>query len=275
MYAVSDPYRLPTIWFFVGLFVLCVIVFGGKQGIRWLLSLALIFFFIAYLLLPGILHGFSPVLLSIGVSALIIVLGSYVTHGFNRVTSSAVVGMIMTIFVTGLLAFAAIHFGKLTGFSNEESVYLNFNTRGTIEGFAGLLLGGILIGPFSGVLYDAAAIGQAVAVDELRNVGPHLSRAAIFKRALRIGREHIGALVNTLAIAYVGVSLPLLLLFYQSGADPLLTINQELFATEIIRAMIGSIGLVLAVPLTTLIAVSILVKKSKGKSAGKQSVQPS
>ena len=195
-----------------------------------------------------------------------IILGSYITHGFNKVTTSAVIGMVVTILFTGLLALISIHGAKLSGFSNEEAVYLNMNTNGSID-FAGLLLGGIIIG-LLGVLYDAA-IGQAVAVDELHQVGPHLSRTVIFRRALRIGREHIGALVNILAIAYVGASLPLPLLFYQSGADFSLTINSEIFATEIVRAMVGSIGLILAVPITTLIAVVILIRKTEPLSREK------
>lgn len=257
-YSVSDPYRLPVLYFFIGLFVLCVVIFGGKQGIRGLVALGLSFIFILYLLLPGVIHGLSPVLVSMGVSSLIIILGSYITHGFNKVTTSAVIGMILTIIITGALAFAAIHFGRLTGFSSEETIYLNFNTGGTID-FAGLLLGSIMIG-LLGVLYDAA-IGQAVSVDELNQVGPHLERKEIFKRTLRIGREHVGALVNTLAIAYVGASMPLLLLFYNSSATIAHSINMELFATEILRTMVGSIGLVLAVPITTLVAVRVLVKR--------------
>lgn len=258
-YYVSDAYRLPWIYGLIGLFILCVLVIGGMPGVRGLVALALSFLVIAYLLFPGILHGFSPIILSIVLASLIIILGSYITHGFNKVTTSAVIGMVATIIITGMLAAASIHGAKLTGFSSEESVYLNMDTNGSID-FAGLLLGGIIIG-LLGVLYDAA-IGQAVAVDELHHVGPHLPRTAIFRRALRIGREHIGALVNILAIAYVGASLPLLLLFYQSGADFSLTMNSELFATEIIRALVGSIGLILAVPVTTAIAVFLLVKKN-------------
>jgi len=260
MYAVADAYRLPWLYGLVGLFILCVLIFGGKQGFRGLIALALSFLAIAYLLFPGILHGFSPVLMSLGIASVMVILGSYITHGFNKVTTSAVIGMVATIIVTGLLAYISIHGAKLTGFASEESVYLNMDTGGSIN-FAGLLLGGIIIG-LLGVLYDAA-IGQAVAVDELHHVGPHLPRTVIFKRALRIGREHIGALVNILAIAYVGASLPLLLLFYQSSADFSLTINREIFATEIVRTMVGSIGLILAVPLTTLIAVFLLMKKKE------------
>ncbi len=257
-YAVSEPDRLPALYFFLGLFLLVVIFFGGKQGIRGLLALIMSIGFILMVMLPGILHGYSPLLVAIGTATLIIILGSYITHGVNRTTSAAVVGMIATIALTGILAALAVKFTRLSGFANEEAVYLNFNTQGTID-FAGLLLGGMVIG-LLGVLYDAA-IGQAVAVEELADAGQHLSQKVIFKKALRIGREHIGALVNTLAIAYVGASLPLLLL-YSTGNAPLhISMNREIFATEIIRAIVGSIGLILAVPITTLIATSMLVKK--------------
>ncbi len=259
MYAVSEPYRLPAIYGFIALLVLCVLVFGGWQGLRGLIALVASFLFIFYLLFPGILHGYSPILVSVGVASLIIVLGSYITHGFNKTTTSAVIGMIVTILFTGGLAYYAVDVTRLSGFASEESVYLNFDTNGTID-FVGLLLGSILIG-LLGVLYDAA-ISQAIAVEELHRIGPHLPRSFIFKRALRIGREHIGALVNTLAIAYVGASLPLLLLFYSTTDSSFsLNLNRELFATEVIRTMIGSIGLVLAVPITSLVTVMMLMKK--------------
>jgi len=263
-YTVSDPNRLPALLFFVALFVAVVFIFGGWQGIRGLLSLLGSFLVIMYVLLPGILKGIPPLLLSIGVSSIIIVVGSYITHGFNKTTSSAVIGMIITVVFTGIMAYLSVIFTYLTGFESEEATYLNFSTDGNLD-FVGLLLGGIMIG-LLGVLYDVA-IGQAVSVEELHSVGPHLSKKTIYKRALRIGREHIGALVNTLAIAYVGASLPLLLFFYSSSASALLTINREMFAVEIIRTMIGSIGLVLAVPITTLVAVFILVKEKPGASA--------
>ena len=255
-YAVSDPYRLGALFWLVVLFVVVVAVIGGWQGIRGLGSLVISLVFIFYVLFPGILHGYSPMLISIGVSSLIIILGSYITHGFNKTTSAAVFGMVAAIGVTGALALVVVHLTQLSGLGTEEAVYLNFNTHGTID-FVGLLLGGMLIG-LLGVLYDAA-ISQAISVEELHHVGPHLSRRFIFTRAMRIGREHIGALVNTLAIAYVGVSLPLLLFIYTASDAPLLTVNRELFATEIVRTMIGSIGLVLAVPLTTAVAVLMLV----------------
>ncbi len=255
-YSVSDPYRLPVIYFFLALFVAVVFMFGGMPGVRGLLSLIFSLLVITYVLLPGILYGYSPVVLSTVISAVIIIAGSYMTHGFNKTTTAAVVGMLVTIVVTGALAYCAVTYGRLSGFETEESVYLNFNTGGAIN-FSGLLLGGIMIGVL-GILYDAA-IGQAVAVEELQKAGPHLDRPAIYQRALRIGREHIGALVDTLAIAYVGVSLPLLLLFYMSGSDFMLTINREIFATEILRAMVGGIGLILSIPISTFFSTRLLV----------------
>lgn len=258
-YSFVDAYRLPALLFFALLFIALVLLIGGLQGLRGLLSLIGSFVLILFVLLPGILQGYSPVLVSVAVSSLIIVVGSYITHGFNKTTSSAVAGMILTVIVTGALAFWAVGMTKLTGLSTDEAFYVSLNSKGTID-IVGILLGGIMIGVL-GVLYDVA-IGQAISVEELHKIAPHIPRRTIFARALRIGREHIGALVNTLAIAYVGASLPLLLLFIGNG-NLLLTLNREIFATEIIRILIGSIGLVLAVPVTTLLSVLILMREAK------------
>jgi len=262
LYTVSEPYRLPALLFFGVLFVAAVVLFGGLQGVRGLASLMGSLILIIYVLFPAVLAGYSPVLVAMGVASLIIILGSYVTHGFNRTTTAAVLGMVATIAFTGALAYAAVYFTHLTGFEGDEAVYLNFDTRGAID-FAGLLLGGILIG-LLGVLYDAA-IGQAIAVEELSAAAPTMPRTTVYQRVIRMGREHIGALVNTLAIAYVGASLPLLLLFYTSSTDILTILNREIFATEIIRTLVGSIGLVLAVPITTFVSVAMLVGHSGGR----------
>ena len=258
-YSVVERDRTPALLGLLVLFIAIVVLFGGKQGIRGLLALLASFVFIGVFLLPGILAGYSPVAISIGVASLIVLIGSYVTHGFTRTTTAAVCGMIVTILMTGALAYFAIYMTGLQGWGSDEVTYLNLNARGSID-LAGLLLGGILIG-LLGVLYDAA-IGQAVSVEELASAGKHLTRREIYLRALRIGREHVGALVNTLAIAYAGAALPLLLLFYQVGDLNFgLTINREIFATEIVRILVGSIGLVLAVPITTAVAVRMLVTR--------------
>lgn len=258
-FAVQDKYRLPSLLILVLTFIVAVILFGGIQGVRGLLSLIGSLLLIIFVLLPGIIKGISPIFLTITVSSIIIIVGSYITHGFNKTTSSAVVGMITTVLITGFFAYFAVKFTSLSGYESEEAIYLTFNSGGSID-ILGLLFGGIMIG-LLGALYDAA-IGQAVAVDELIKIAPHVKARKIYERAMRMGREHIGALVDTLAIAYVGAALPLLLLFYQSSAEHYLTtINREIFATEIVRTLVGSIGLILAVPITTFIAVRLLKKK--------------
>lgn len=255
-YSVSDVNRIPWIVFFVLLFIFLVIIFGGLQGVRGLLSLAGGLFLIFYLLLPQIIQGTSPLLISCIVASLISIVGSYITHGFNRTTTSAVIGMVTTVIMTGLLAYFAVKVTTLSGLDSEEAMYLTLNSRGVID-LQGLLLGSIMIG-LLGVLYDSA-IGQAISVEELWRADSKLSKTYVFKRSLRIGREHIGALVNTLAIAYVGAALPLLVLFaFPTSGSFIALINREMFASEIIRAMIGSIGLVLAVPITTAVAVNML-----------------
>lgn len=265
-FAVSDKYRIPWLLYFSIFFVLVTLIFGGLQGLRGIVSLVGSLLIIFFVLLPLLLKGYNPVLVSIIVSSVIIVLGSYITHGFNKTTTTSVIGMLITIVITGLLAMLAVSKTGLSGFSEDEAVYLAVNTKGAID-TVGLLLGGIMIG-LLGTLYDAS-ISQAIAVEEIHMANPSLDKKEVFKRVLRMGKEHIGALVDTLAIAYVGAALPLLLLVYSSTELPLMTIlNQEIFATEIVRIVIGSIGVILAVPITTYISTNMLYGKINKRTGG-------
>jgi len=255
IYIVGEADRTQALYFFVGLFALAVILFGGLKGVRSLLSLAISFGILFYFLLPALLSGVSPLLASTGYSILILTVAIFLTHGFKRVSLSALLGTILTIGFTTLLASLAVKATRLTGFSDDASTYLNLGTRGILD-FQGLLLGAIIIGVL-GVL-DDIAITQAVTVHELRRAAPDLSKYELFMRAYRMGREHIAALINTLALAYTSVALPLLLLFMGAEAPFTQLINREIFATEIIRTIVGSVGIILAVPITTIFAVAFL-----------------
>ncbi len=263
MYSVRDMDRRGVIVFFVALFLIVIVLFSGKQGLRSILSLCGSFFVILYVLVPSLLQGYPPVITSITIAAVILFLAIFLTHGFNRESVVAFSGTIIAVILTGILAYLGVTFARLTGFASEEAVFLNFNTRGSLD-FAGLLLGGIMIGVL-GVL-DDIAVTQAAVVSEIYTSAPNLSRKDVYKKALRVGREHVGALVNTLALAYTGASLPLLLLFSTSDSSMSSIINQEIFATEIIRTVVGSIGLILTVPITTILAVYFL-KGYKGSHA--------
>ncbi|MEX0919098.1 MAG: YibE/F family protein [Candidatus Paceibacterota bacterium] len=255
IFSVAEPDRRGALVFFVGLFFLAIIVLAGWQGLRAIASLVGGFLVIYYVLFPLLLAGTSPVLLSSVTACLILTIAIYATHGFNREATAALLGTVITIVITGLLAAWAVSLTRLTGFSGDESVFLNFNTGGTLN-FQGLLLAAIIIGVI-GVL-DDIAITQAATVAEMHSAAPHLTRRELYLRVLRIGREHVVALVNTLVFAYVGASLPLLLLFYLSVEPVGFILNRELFAGEIIRTVVGSISLIMTVPLTTVIAVFLL-----------------
>lgn len=264
-YSVRDIDRRVPVGFFVALFIFAVVAFGGRQGLRSLLSLAGSFFVIIYLLVPSLLNGYPPVFMSILIAAIILFFAIFVTHGFNRESLAAFAGTVISVVLTGVLAYVSVDLTRLTGFSSEESIYLNFNTRGLLD-FSGLLLGGIMIGVL-GVL-DDIAVTQAAVVTEIYNSAGHLTKKEIYKKALRVGREHVSALVNTLALAYTGASLPLLLLFSTSESSLGSIINQEVFSAEIIRIVVGSIGLIMTVPITTLLAVYLLKGGKRGSSHG-------
>jgi uncharacterized membrane protein len=251
-YSVRDIDRRPVIIIFIALFVAVVLFFSGKQGLRSLIGLAGSFFVILYILIPSLLKGYPPVLTSVLVATVILFLAIYLTHGFNRVSTVAFTGTVLAVILTGILAYVGVTLAHFTGLVSEEAFYLNLNTKGTLD-LTGLLLGGIMIGVL-GVL-DDIAITQSAVVRELYNSAAHLSRKEVYKKALGVGKEHVGALVNTLALAYTGASLPLLLLFSSGDSSTSSIINQEIFATEIIRTVVGSIGLILTVPITTFLAV--------------------
>lgn len=254
-YVIINVARQGPLLILVGIFVLAVIAFGRWQGVRSLIALVASFLAIVYVLIPGILNGWNPLLASFLVAGAILFAAIFFTHGFNRESTVAYGGTMLAVIISGLFAIVAVHMTQLTGFAAEEAVYLNFNTGGSIN-FTALLLGAFIIG-FLGVL-DDIAITQAAVVSELYASNPGMTRREVFMRAMRVGREHVGALVNTLVLAYTGASLPLLLYFSGASAGFAATINLEIFATEIVRIIVGSIGLILTVPIVTFLAVRYL-----------------
>jgi uncharacterized membrane protein len=249
--AFKDVERRPQLLYLGLLFIGLVVWFAGKHGARALLSLGLSLLAILYILVPALLAGYSPALVSLGVSAVILALTLFLTHGVQPRVVVAYAGTMLAVVLTCSLAWVWVAWMRLTGFADDAAVFLNFSTGGQLD-FSGLLLGSIIIG-LLGVL-DDVSITQASVVQELRGANAALSARELYVRAVRVGRDHVGSLVNTLALAYVGAALPLVLLFSLSESSFLLSINQEIIAAEIIRIIIGSIGLILTVPFTTALA---------------------
>lgn len=252
---VHDRVRTTGLLFLTVLGAGIIILFGKLQGIRSLAALTMSMGIIAFVLIPALLHGYPPVPVASATAAVILALAISATHGLNRESAIALCGTASAVLITGLLAETVVSLTRLSGAVSEEAVYLNLSTQGTLD-FSGLLLAGIIIGML-GVL-DDIAVTQTSVVRELYRANPQLSQKEVYTRALIVGREHVGALVNTLALAYTGASLPLMLLIALSSSPFLHTINQEIIAIEIVRTIIGSIGLVLTVPITTWLAARYL-----------------
>ena len=242
--------RAPLQWLFL-IFVVSVAAVGRWRGLSALLGMGLSFLVIFKFILPQIMAGRDPVLIAILGSLLIVPLTFYLSHGLGRKTTVAVVGTLVSLVFTGLLAKYFIGAARLTGFASEEAGFLQVIKPGIVN-IRGLVLAGIIIGVL-GVL-DDITVAQAAVVEQLRQSSPLLGSKELFFRAMRVGQDHIASMVNTLVLVYAGASLPLLLLFVDTRQPFSELVNYEMIAEEIIRTLVGSIGLVLAVPLTTFLA---------------------
>ncbi len=251
IYILQDVDRGGPLALLFVLFVGLLLWFAGWQGGRALVSLLLSIVGIVFVLLPALLAGYDPIVMSLLISGVILALALFGTHGFSALSTIAYAGTVAAVLVTSGIAWWFVGILRLSGYGSDASVYLNFATRGELD-LAGLLLGSIIIGVL-GVL-DDISITQASVVRELRAANRNLSPSELYQRAVRVGRDHVGSLVNTLALAYVGAALPLVLLFSTSSAPLYFTLNQEVVASELARILVGSIGLILTVPVTTAIA---------------------
>jgi uncharacterized membrane protein len=261
-YYITDSYRLPSLLFIILLFVIIAIIFGRVRGLTSIIGLAMSVAILLWFVVPNILAGNNPLLICLIGAALIAISSLYLAHGFNKRTTIALCGTLITLSVTALLSIIFISMTKLLGIATDTSFYVEIGKNIHLD-LKGLLLGGIIIGAL-GIL-DDVTIGQAATVYELKDANPSLTIKELYRRGMSIGREHIASLINTLFLAYAGVTLPLILYLaaFQSQIPLWLTINGEPIAEEIVRTMVGSIGIILAVPITTLLAAWMFGKQQK------------
>lgn len=251
-YFISDRYHLPSLLGIGLFFFVIVIAFGGWRGLSSFLGLIASIAILLLYIVPAILGGQSALFVSFVGAGFIALFSLYLGHGFNMRTTIALIATLLTLIIAVGIAVASVYFTGLMGVASEESFLLNLKVA-TLS-LRGLLLAGIIIGMI-GVLDDVTT-GQAAAVYELRQANPSLGFRELYRRGTAIGREHIASLVNTLVLAYAGASLPVFLyLVVQSQLAPWwIVLNQEVVAEEIVRTLVGSLALVLAVPITTSIA---------------------
>jgi uncharacterized membrane protein len=254
---ISEPWRVPLLGITAAVFATAVIVVGGLRGVRSLVALALTLTVVVKVVVPLLLRGIDPILLAVGAGAAVTLATLLLTEGFSRVTAAAMLGTFAALALTAVLAAvftAAAAFTALQG--NEEIAFL-IPLVGDRINLDGILLAATVFGAL-GVL-DDVTVTQAATVEQLHRAEPGAGRGGVAGRAMRVGRSHIAATANTLMLAYLGAGLPLLLLFALGGQSPLMVLNGEIVAVEVIRALVGSVGIVAAIPLTTMVAVALMV----------------
>lgn len=244
-----------------GTFVLFSVLISGWKGVRGLLGMGISIAVIIFYIIPQILNGKDPVLISVSGAFLLLAATLYLVYGWTLKTHAAVLGTLTSLILTAVLAHYFVDLARLTGFGNEDALFLVQQSSGSIN-MRGLILGGMLIGAL-GVL-DDLVITQASVVFELWSLDPNISLKDLFRRSMRVGQDHVAATVNTLVLAYAGAALPMFLLFSISGAQIGYLLNLEYVTEEVVRTMIGSLGLIAAVPLTTLLASLVAKKSSNG-----------
>ena len=262
-YNIRDLERTRPMLLLVALFVLAVVAFGRWQGVRSLLGLGLSFLVIVGFVVPAILRGRSPVPVALVGAMAIMLVSLYLAHGPGRKTTAAVVGTALALGLTAALAAAFVGVAALTGLASEDALNASFAVGGL--SLRGLLLAGIILGGL-GVL-DDVTVSQASLVFELRRADPAAGFGELVRGSLAVGRDHVAATVNTLFLAYVGASLPLLVLFVSGGQALGTVATAEAVAVEVVRTLCGSVGLIAAVPLTTLLAVSLALEESTAPAA--------
>lgn len=253
----SDRDRRPVLVFLLLLFCLAVVALGRFRGVAALIGLALSVGVIVVFIAPSILVGNDPVLVAtVGGSAIALV-AVYLAHGWRTPTHVAVIGTFSALALTLGLSWLVSGAARFSGFASEDAIFVSF-----VEGVdvGGLILAGAVLGAIGAL--DDITVTQASTVFELHDVGENITTGNLYRRGLRVGRDHIASTVNTLLLAYAGAALPLILIYSVSELRLDLVANTEQIAIEIVRTLVGSIGLVAAVPITTWLASWALTRQA-------------
>ncbi|MFI6502750.1 YibE/F family protein [Nonomuraea typhae] len=261
-YRLSDHDRSTPLWLFGLAFALAVIAFGRWRGLSALFGLGITFAILLLFVLPGILDGKPPLLVAIVGASAIMLTVLFLTHGFTLATAMAVLGTLTALVVTGALAYVSLDLAHLAGITDEAAFNLGMSYHIDTQG---LLLASIIIGSL-GVL-DDVTVTQAVTVAELAHANPTYGFRRLYRAGGRVGRAHIASVINTIILAYAGASLPLLLLI-SVGREPLgQVLTNPVIAQEIVRSVVGTLGLISAVPITTALAALVARRTTEAEPA--------
>lgn len=251
-YAIAEVVRLPSLLPLAVLLVVTLLAVARMRGLAALTGLAASIAVFLLAIVPALQRGDDPLIATVLGSIAVLIAAVFVVHGFGRKSVAALGGTIAGLIVVGGLGAIALSVTRMTGFSSEESIFLSVATDGRVD-IARLALAGVIVGSL-GALVDMS-VGQSSTTFELAGVDPDLRGRALYLSALNVGRDHIGSLINTLALAYFGTALPLVVLL-SLGFQPLsVALNSEAMVESIVTVLVASVGLVLCVPVATAVAV--------------------
>lgn len=257
-YFIADKQRVPTLYWLMGLFFALLLIIGGKRGFFSLISILITLGLIFWVLTPLILSGISPVLATVLVCIFAAVIAIYLVGGLNPKSTAAILGTVSSLIIAGLLSILSIKGASLTGFSSEESMFL-FTAHPDLH-FVGILASAMIIGALGAVMDIGMSISSTI--NEIFCSNEKLDVRELFYSGMNVGKDIIGTMANTLILAYLGGSLSLVLLSSNIDLQKFFNLNQV--ATEISAALIGSIAIVLCVPITAIIS-AYMIKRFPGQ----------
>ncbi len=260
---IADHYRGNWLLYLSLTFILLIIVIGRLKGLRALISLIITIAAILYILLPAILKGINPVPVSIGIAIVVTIITIFLIGGISQKSIAAIIGTSSGVLVAGLISYFVGSQINLTGMSADEATMLLYIPQGITFDFRNLLFAGIILGALGAIMDVGMSIASSI--DEIYKANNQLSVKELFDSGMNVGKDIMGTMINTLILAYAGTSIPLLLVFMAYETSMTKIINMDIIATEIVRSLSGSIGLILTIPITAFIA-SVLIRGAKETS---------
>ncbi|SHJ45822.1 Uncharacterized membrane protein [Geosporobacter subterraneus DSM 17957] len=260
---IADYMRQDYILYLYLIFVILLLLIGRMKGLKSVISLTITILAVLKILLPLILSGKNPVPVTVFVSIAITIVTIFIVAGINSKSIAAIIGTTTGVIVAGLLAYFIGSKIRLTGLSSEEATMLMYIPQGVTFDFRGLLFSGIIMGALGAVMDIGMSIASAM--DEIYRANPMLRRKELFMAGMNVGRDVMGTMTNTLILAYTGSSIPLLLLFMAYETSLVKILNLDIIATEVVRALSGSTGLILTIPITAAVSSMLLKREALKK----------
>jgi uncharacterized membrane protein len=255
---ISDYYRNNVLIILVFIFLGLLVIIGKLKGLKSVITISLTMVLIFKVLIPGILDGYNSLVLSISISSVITILTIFIVSGLNKKSYAAIIGTVSGVVIAGLISIVVGNTIEITGMMPDEAAMLQYLPNAISLNYKNLLFSGILLGALGAVMDVSMSIASSI--NEIYNANSDIKRKTLFKAGMAVGHDIMGTMANTLILAYTGSSIPLLLILNASGESFSSIVNMDIVATEVVRSLAGSIGLIVTIPITALVSVFFLKK---------------